>query len=82
MCIQKAAARYCVAGKSRRPVGSNPAMSHHDTENQNDAVAVGALSHWERKTNRYPGCTCPPWRYHPRYPKPTDPDCPEHGNAG
>lgn len=57
-------------------------MSHYDIENQNDAVAVGALSHWERKTNQYPGCTCPPWRYHPRYPKPTDPDCPEHGNAG
>lgn len=59
-----------------------PPMSHNETEKQNDSVAVGALSHWHRKTNRYPGCTCPAWRYHPRYPKPTDPDCPEHGSAG
>lgn len=44
-----------------------------------DVVALGAESHWHRRTNRYPGCSCPEWRYHPRYPKPTDPDCSEHG---
>lgn len=57
-------------------------MSYDETEKHTDSVALGALSHWHRKTNRYPGCTCPEWRYHPRYPKPTDPDCAEHGSAG
>lgn len=46
---------------------------------RHDAVALGAESHWHRRTNRYPGCSCPEWRYHPLYPKPTDPDCSEHG---
>lgn len=34
---------------------------------------------WNRRTNTYPGCTCPPARYNPRHPKPTNPDCPTHG---
>lgn len=34
---------------------------------------------WSRVTNRYPGCSCLPWRYSPRHPRPTDPDCPQHG---
>lgn len=32
------------------------------------------------RDNRYPGCTCPPWRYHPAHPKPTNPACPRHGS--
>ncbi|SDK80597.1 hypothetical protein SAMN04487913_103239 [Arthrobacter sp. ok362] len=42
-------------------------------------VGTGAESFWHRRTNTYPGCTCPPWRYNPRYPKPTNPECPQHG---
>ena len=42
-------------------------------------VGTGHPSFWHRPTNRYPGCTCPPWRYNPMYPKPTNPDCPRHG---
>jgi len=34
---------------------------------------------WSRSTNRYPGCTCPPWRYNPRHPKSTNPECETHG---
>jgi len=34
---------------------------------------------WTRRTNRY--CDCPPSRYNPRYQRPTNPDCPEHGAA-
>jgi hypothetical protein len=45
------------------------------------AVGVGVESHWQRAPNRNPGCICPPWRYHPRHPKPTDPDCREHGGS-
>lgn len=36
---------------------------------------------WNRRTNTYQGCTCPPARYNPRRPKPTNPDCPTHGEA-
>jgi hypothetical protein len=43
-------------------------------------VGTGA-SFWDRRTNRYAGCTCPPARYSPRHPKPTNADCPTHGNA-
>jgi hypothetical protein len=32
---------------------------------------------WSRATNRY--CDCPAWRYNPRYPKPTNPNCQQHG---
>jgi hypothetical protein len=53
------------------------AVDEHGT--QHCEVGVGAKSHWQRDTNRYPGCTCPAWRYHPRYPKPTNPDCTTHG---
>ncbi len=42
-------------------------------------VGTGAESSWTRITNAYPGCSCPRWRYHPVYPKPTDPHCPQHG---
>ena len=42
-------------------------------------VGTGAESFWTRPTNTYPGCTCPPWRYSPMYPKPTNPECPKHG---
>lgn len=34
---------------------------------------------WSRTTNRYSGCSCPPWRYHPKHPKQTNPHCPQHG---
>ena len=34
---------------------------------------------WSRTTNHYAGCSCPAWRYNPRCPKPTNPQCPEHG---
>lgn len=37
-----------------------------------------AKENWEKRTtNRY--CPCPPWRYHPAHPAPTNPDCPQHG---
>lgn len=42
-------------------------------------VGTGTASFWTRRTNTYQGCTCPPWRYHPKYPKPTNPGCAEHG---
>lgn len=32
---------------------------------------------WSRGANRY--CACPASRYNPRQPKPTEPNCPEHG---
>lgn len=34
---------------------------------------------WTRAPNRNPGCTCPPWRYNPRHIRPTNPNCPAHG---
>lgn len=40
-------------------------------------VGTGAKDFWNRKTNVY--CACPPWRYNPRQPKPTNPDCRVHG---
>ena len=40
-----------------------------------------AKENWSRATNRYPGCTCPTWRYNPRHPKPTNPDCSKHGGT-
>lgn len=39
-----------------------------------------AKENWSRGANRNPGCSCDPWRYNPRYPKPTNPDCQQHGN--
>jgi len=36
---------------------------------------------WNRKTNTYSGCTCPPARYNPRAIKPTNPDCKQHGSV-
>jgi hypothetical protein len=48
---------------------------------QHNVVGTGAASFWNRRTNSYPGCSCPPWRYHPRYPKPTNPDCQLHGET-
>lgn len=44
-------------------------------------VGTGAESFWHRRTNTYPGCTCPPWRYSPAHPKPTNPECPTHGDT-
>jgi hypothetical protein len=44
-------------------------------------VGTGSQSFWHRRTNTYPGCTCPPWRYNPMYPKPTNPECEKHGMA-
>jgi hypothetical protein len=43
-------------------------------------VGTGSPSFWDRPTNHYPGCTCPPWRYNPRHTRPTNPDCTEHGH--
>jgi len=34
---------------------------------------------WSRRTNIYAGCTCPPARYNPKQPKPTNLNCPTHG---
>jgi len=48
-------------------------------EPQEYQVGTGSASMWTRRTNTYPGCTCPPWRYHPAHPKPTNPTCPKHG---
>lgn len=41
-----------------------------------------AKENWSRATNRYAGCTCPPWRYSPahNHKRPTNPDCKEHGS--
>lgn len=47
--------------------------------NNHPDVGTGAASFWHRPTNRYAGCTCPPWRYNPSQPKPTDPNCKKHG---
>lgn len=38
-----------------------------------------AKENWTRHTNTYPNCTCPPWRYNPQHPKPTDEHCETHG---
>ena len=40
-----------------------------------------AKENWARGANRVPGCSCPPWRYSPRHPKPSAPDCPQHGTV-
>ena len=55
-------------------------MSVDSNGRNHPEVGAGAASFWVRPTNRYPGCCCPAWRYHPRHPKPTNPDCPEHGD--
>jgi hypothetical protein len=47
-----------------------------------DWPALGAESFWHRPANRYPGCTCPPWQYSPRHPKPTNPEGAKHGETG
>jgi hypothetical protein len=39
-------------------------------------VGTGA-DWWHRPTNKY--CDCPPSRYDPRHPRPTNPECEEHG---
>ncbi|QDF19559.1 hypothetical protein PP353_gp49 [Arthrobacter phage Kumotta] len=36
-------------------------------------------SFWTRRTNHEPGCNCPPARYDPTKPKPTNADCKLHG---
>lgn len=42
-------------------------------------VGTGARDAWARPSNRYAGCSCPAWRYNPRHPRPTNPDCAQHG---
>ena len=42
-----------------------------------ELCAMGSYSRRQPK----PGCSCPEWRYHPAYPRPTNPDCPKHGEA-
>lgn len=54
-------------------------MVYDDNGNQHPGVGVGVRSFWDRRTNQYPGCSCPPARYSPRCTKPTDPHCPTHG---
>lgn len=54
-------------------------MAVDDKGRNHPDVGTGAASFWARRTNSYPGCSCPPWRYNPRHPKPTNPDCLEHG---
>ena len=44
-------------------------------------VGTGSASFWNRRTNSYPGCSCPPWRYNPRHPRPTNPNCQLHGET-
>lgn len=46
-----------------------------------EVVALGTESTWQRKDNRYPDCSCQPWRYSPSHShlRPSDPGCPEHG---
>ncbi|MFJ4286628.1 hypothetical protein ACIPY0_13400 [Paenarthrobacter nicotinovorans] len=64
--------------------GSSPPGSYSTTAGNPLADIVpgmGAPDAWARRTNTYPGCTCPPWRYNPRHPKPTTPDCPQHGGV-
>jgi hypothetical protein len=39
------------------------------------------VENWSRQPNRQPGCSCQPWRYSPFAPRPTNPDCPEHGET-
>lgn len=39
-----------------------------------------AKENWSRGNNKQPGCSCPGWRYNPRYERPTDPDCEQHGS--
>lgn len=56
-------------------------MVYDDNGNQHPGVGTGAESFWHRRTNTYAGCTCPPWRYNPRLPKPTNPACPKHGET-
>lgn len=48
---------------------------------EHNDVGVGAASSWNRSPNRYSGCSCPPWRYNPRHIRPTNPDCPTHGES-
>jgi hypothetical protein len=52
---------------------------YDDKGKAHNDVGTGAESFWHRRTNTYAGCTCPPWRYNPRQPKPTNADCSEHG---
>jgi hypothetical protein len=54
---------------------------YDDKGRPHNDVGTGAASFWVRPTNVYAGCSCPPWRYNPRHPKPTNPDCTQHGTA-
>jgi hypothetical protein len=56
-------------------------MVYDDNGYQHPGVGVGVSSFWDRRTNHYPGCSCPPHRYNPRHIRPTNPDCPEHGET-
>lgn len=56
-------------------------MVTDDRGNQHNDVGTGAASFWNRRTNSYAGCSCPPWRYNPRFPHPTNPDCQLHGET-
>jgi len=38
-----------------------------------------ARENWSRGNNKQPGCNCPPWRYSPVHPRPTNPECKIHG---
>lgn len=56
-------------------------MSVDSNGRNHPEVGTGAPSFWVRPTNRYAGCCCPAWRYSPRHPKPTNPECHEHGES-
>jgi hypothetical protein len=56
-------------------------MVTDDRGNHHNNVGTGAASFWNRPTNSYAGCSCPPWRYNPRFPHPTNPDCELHGET-
>jgi hypothetical protein len=38
---------------------------------------VGVVT--KQRDNHEPGCTCPSWRYCPWKTRPTNPECPTHG---
>lgn len=46
-----------------------------------ERVAFAGDDGRKKPDNRYPGCTCPSWRYCPWKKRPTNPDCPEHGEV-
>ena len=57
-------------------------MAVDDKGHNHPDVGTGAESSWHRPTNRYPGCSCPPFRYSPAHihKRITNPECEKHGD--